>query len=189
MRTLLLSLVLCTTLGLPAHANETAAPAAAPEQARQMPDNIKQQLEAAGLMTQGMVANMDGKEAEAAGFYRQAIVIYDGLITAEPEHLDALNSRALAKVEIKDPSATADAEKVIEITTTRLATKPDDAKLYHTPLGPEAEAAMEETFNQLAEVPDGSPELHIEARIIKANLGRPAKAPVKAHTQAPAKKA
>ena len=44
----------------------------------------------------------------------------------------------------------------------------ENAKLYHTPLGPEAEAAMEETFNQLAEVPDESPELHIEARIIKA---------------------
>ncbi|MBF5004410.1 cell division protein ZapE [Diaphorobacter caeni] len=44
----------------------------------------------------------------------------------------------------------------------------ENAKLYHTPLGPEAEAAMEETFNQLAEVPDESPVLKIEAREIRA---------------------
>ncbi len=41
-------------------------------------------------------------------------------------------------------------------------------KLYHTPLGPEADAAMEETFNQLAEVHDEDPVLHIEAREIRA---------------------
>ncbi|QNN59154.1 cell division protein ZapE [Diaphorobacter ruginosibacter] len=44
----------------------------------------------------------------------------------------------------------------------------ENAKLYHTPLGPEAEAAMEATFNQLAEVKDESPILHIEAREIRA---------------------
>lgn len=41
-------------------------------------------------------------------------------------------------------------------------------KLYHTPLGPEADAAMEETFNRLAEVQDEDPVLHIEAREIRA---------------------
>lgn len=41
-------------------------------------------------------------------------------------------------------------------------------KLYHTPLGPEADAAMEETFNRLAEVHDEDPVLHIEAREIRA---------------------
>jgi cell division protein ZapE len=41
-------------------------------------------------------------------------------------------------------------------------------KLYHTPLGPEADAAMEEAFNQLAEVHDEDPVLHIEAREIRA---------------------
>ncbi len=132
MRPLLLSLAFCVAFALPVLANEAAAPVSTPEQARQMPDNVKQQLEAAGLMMQGMVANMDGKEEEAGGFYRQAIVIYDGMITAEPEHLDALNSRALAKIEIKDPTAAADAEKVIEITTARITAKPDDAKLYHS---------------------------------------------------------
>ena len=44
----------------------------------------------------------------------------------------------------------------------------ENAKLYHTPLGPEAEAAMEETFNQLAEVPDENPILKIEAREIRS---------------------
>ncbi|WP_315127361.1 cell division protein ZapE [Comamonas antarctica] len=41
-------------------------------------------------------------------------------------------------------------------------------KLYHTPLGPKADAAMEETFNRLAEVQDEDPVLHIEAREIRA---------------------
>ena len=41
-------------------------------------------------------------------------------------------------------------------------------KLYHTPLGPEADAAMEEAFNQLAEVHDEDPVLNIEAREIRA---------------------
>lgn len=41
-------------------------------------------------------------------------------------------------------------------------------KLYHTPLGPEADAAMEEAFNRLAEAHDEDPVLHIEAREIQS---------------------
>ena len=41
-------------------------------------------------------------------------------------------------------------------------------KLYHCPLGPEADAAMMEAFNALAEQQDEDPVLHIEAREIKA---------------------
>ena len=44
----------------------------------------------------------------------------------------------------------------------------ENAQLYHTPLGPEAEAAMATTFDQLAEVRDESPVLNIEAREIHA---------------------
>ena len=41
-------------------------------------------------------------------------------------------------------------------------------KLYHCPLGPEADAAMMEAFNALAEQQDEDPILHIEARQIRA---------------------
>ena len=41
-------------------------------------------------------------------------------------------------------------------------------QLYHCPLGPEADAAMEDTFAQLAEVGDQDPVMHIEARQIHA---------------------
>ena len=44
----------------------------------------------------------------------------------------------------------------------------EQVKLYHTPLGPEADAAMNEAFDQLAEVHDEDPVLHIEAREIQA---------------------
>jgi len=40
--------------------------------------------------------------------------------------------------------------------------------LYHTPLGAEADAAMEATFNQLAEAGDESPVMGIESRQIRA---------------------
>jgi cell division protein ZapE len=40
--------------------------------------------------------------------------------------------------------------------------------LYHTPLGPQADAAMEQAFNELAEARDESPLLHIEQREIQA---------------------
>lgn len=43
-----------------------------------------------------------------------------------------------------------------------------DAKLYHCPLGPEADAAMERLFEQLAEAQDEDPRLHIEQRQIRA---------------------
>jgi cell division protein ZapE len=43
-----------------------------------------------------------------------------------------------------------------------------DAKLYHTPNGPEAEVSMTATFNALAEQHDQDPVLHIEARQIHA---------------------
>ncbi|MDP3136380.1 MAG: cell division protein ZapE [Burkholderiaceae bacterium] len=41
-------------------------------------------------------------------------------------------------------------------------------KLYHTPLGPEADAAMADAFNRLAETQDEDPVLHIESREIRA---------------------
>ena len=44
----------------------------------------------------------------------------------------------------------------------------EKVRLYHTPLGPEADAEMEIAFNQLAEVQDGAPLLHIEMREIRA---------------------
>jgi cell division protein ZapE len=43
-----------------------------------------------------------------------------------------------------------------------------DAKLYHTPLGPEADADMTATFEHLAEARDESPLLHIEHRELQA---------------------
>ena len=44
----------------------------------------------------------------------------------------------------------------------------EQAKLYHSPLGSQADAEMARTFDQLAEVRDEDPVLHIEAREITA---------------------
>ena len=44
----------------------------------------------------------------------------------------------------------------------------ENAQLYHTPLGPEADEAMRQTFEQLAEVKDEDPVLRIESREIRA---------------------
>ena len=44
----------------------------------------------------------------------------------------------------------------------------EQVRLYHTPLGPEADAAMAAAFDQLAETRDENPVLHIEAREIEA---------------------
>lgn len=44
----------------------------------------------------------------------------------------------------------------------------EQVKLYHTPLGPEADAQMTEAFEKLAESRDENPLLHIEAREIRA---------------------
>jgi cell division protein ZapE len=44
----------------------------------------------------------------------------------------------------------------------------EQVRLYHTPLGPDAEAEMESTFERLAEARDEEPTLHIEAREIRA---------------------
>jgi cell division protein ZapE len=44
----------------------------------------------------------------------------------------------------------------------------ESVRLYHQPLGPQADAAMQEAFNALAESPDEDPVLHIEARQIQA---------------------
>ncbi|MFD2756544.1 cell division protein ZapE [Comamonas terrae] len=44
----------------------------------------------------------------------------------------------------------------------------EDAKLYHCPLGPEADAAMQDTFNRLAEAHDEEPVVQIETRRIAA---------------------
>jgi cell division protein ZapE len=41
-------------------------------------------------------------------------------------------------------------------------------QLYHCPLGPAADAAMEQTFGELAEMADQDPVMHIEARQIQA---------------------
>jgi cell division protein ZapE len=44
----------------------------------------------------------------------------------------------------------------------------EQVKLYHTPLGPRADAEMDLAFTQLAESKDEDPVLHIEAREIRA---------------------
>ena len=44
----------------------------------------------------------------------------------------------------------------------------EQARLYHTPLGPQADAEMTETFNRLAESQDENPVLQIESRQIQA---------------------
>lgn len=44
----------------------------------------------------------------------------------------------------------------------------EQLKLYHVPLGPVADAAMQDAFNRLAETQDEDPVLHIEAREIQA---------------------
>ncbi|MGE8319615.1 MAG: cell division protein ZapE [Comamonas sp.] len=44
----------------------------------------------------------------------------------------------------------------------------EKVQLYHCPLGPEADKAMEDAFNHLAETKDESPVLKIEAREIRA---------------------
>ena len=44
----------------------------------------------------------------------------------------------------------------------------EQVRLYHTPLGPQADAEMSASFDQLAEVRDEDPVLHIEAREIRA---------------------
>jgi cell division protein ZapE len=44
----------------------------------------------------------------------------------------------------------------------------EQLQIYHTPLGPEADAAMTQAFEKLAEMQDEDPVLHIEAREIRA---------------------
>ncbi len=44
----------------------------------------------------------------------------------------------------------------------------EHVKLYHTPLGPQADAQMSEAFERLAETRDESPLLHIEQRELRA---------------------
>ncbi|MDF1485461.1 cell division protein ZapE [Ramlibacter sp. H39-3-26] len=44
----------------------------------------------------------------------------------------------------------------------------EQVKLYHTPLGPQADAEMAAAFDRLAETQDEDPVLHIEAREIRA---------------------
>lgn len=44
----------------------------------------------------------------------------------------------------------------------------EQVRLYHTPLGPEADAEMDEAFSRLAESHDEDPLLHIEQREIRA---------------------
>jgi cell division protein ZapE len=44
----------------------------------------------------------------------------------------------------------------------------EHVQLYHQPLGPEADAAMEQAFSELAEARDDDPVLHIESRQIRA---------------------
>jgi len=44
----------------------------------------------------------------------------------------------------------------------------EQLKLYHVPLGPQADAAMRDAFDRLAETQDENPVLHIEAREIHA---------------------
>jgi cell division protein ZapE len=92
-----------------------------------------------------------------------------GMVTTSNFHPDALYPNGLHRARILPAIELLKANlQVISVdngTDYRRRTM-EQVKLYHTPLGPEADAAMELAFNQLAEVHDEDPVLHIEARQI-----------------------
>jgi cell division protein ZapE len=94
-----------------------------------------------------------------------------GMVTTSNFHPDALypdglhRSRILPAIELL--KAQMNVISVDNGTDYRRRTM-EKVKLYHTPLGAEADAAMEKAFSELAESKDEDPVLHIEARNIEA---------------------
>lgn len=94
-----------------------------------------------------------------------------GMVTTSNFHPDGLypdglhRDRILPAIELL--KRTMDVVNVDNGTDYRRRTL-EQVRLYHTPLGPEAEVEMESTFERLAEAHDEDPVLHIEAREIRA---------------------
>jgi len=94
-----------------------------------------------------------------------------GMVTTSNFHPDGLypdglhRDRILPAIELL--KQTMDVVNVDNGTDYRRRTL-EQVQLYHQPLGPEAESAMESTFERLAEAHDEEPTLHIESREIRA---------------------
>lgn len=132
MRHILSVTLLCLVLHHPVHAEETAAsPPPAPPQTHQLSDEAKARLEVSAVVMQATGLQIEGKTDEANKAFLQAISLYDALLTKNPEDIASLNGRALARHALDDPNFREDAQKAIDITTARLAEKPDDARLHH----------------------------------------------------------
>jgi cell division protein ZapE len=94
-----------------------------------------------------------------------------GMVTTSNFHPDALYPNGLHRPRILPAIALLKAQmQVISVdngTDYRRRTM-ELVKLYHSPLGADADSQMEQAFNQLAESKDEDPVLHIEAREIAA---------------------
>ena len=94
-----------------------------------------------------------------------------GLVTTSNFHPDGLYPNGLHRDRILPAIALLKAHlEVISVDdgTDYRGRTLQQAKLYHAPLGPQADAEMMETFNRLAESYDENPVLHIESRQIQA---------------------
>ena len=94
-----------------------------------------------------------------------------GFVTTSNFHPDALypnglhRDRILPAIELlKSHLEVVDVDNGVDYRRRTL----EQAKLYHTPLGAQADAEMAQTFDRLAETRDENPVLKIEARLIQA---------------------
>ena len=111
---------------------------------------------------------------DAMILHRLLAALFDngvGLVTTSNFHPDDLYPHGLHRERIFPAMALLKARlEVISVdngTDYRRRTL-EQARLYHTPLGPRADADMTETFESLAESQDENPVLHIESRLIQA---------------------
>lgn len=111
---------------------------------------------------------------DAMILHRMLVALFDndvGFVTTSNFHPDALypnglhRDRILPAIElIKTHMEVINVDNGTDYRRRTL----EQAKLYHTPLGPEADAQMRKIFNRLASGPDENPILQIESRQISA---------------------
>lgn len=83
------------------------------------------------MVRKAMEAKLTGNIVGTEDLLAAAIMIYNGRIASNPKDVDALNGRALARLETDDPGGKNDAYTAIELLTTAINTTPPDGTLYH----------------------------------------------------------
>ncbi len=88
-------------------------------------------LDAGGKALESSLASMKGDNEAAAALNREAVALYDKILSQEPQNIKALKGRGLALTQQTPGAGQADFEQVIKLSDAAIAKDNNNAQAYY----------------------------------------------------------